>query len=44
MMQPHHWYTAFMLLALAVFLVARHFTPRRRNWPRCRADIGWPWR
>ena len=27
-MQPHHWYTAFMLLALAVFLVARHFTPK----------------
>jgi phosphatidylglycerol:prolipoprotein diacylglycerol transferase len=27
-MQPHHWYTAFMLLALAVFLVARHYTPK----------------
>ena len=31
-MQPHHWYTAFMLLALAVFLVARHFTPRPPEW------------
>jgi phosphatidylglycerol:prolipoprotein diacylglycerol transferase len=25
LMQPHHWYTAFMLLALAVFVVTRHF-------------------
>src|SRR5437879_1926571 len=27
-MQPQHWYTVFMLLALAVFLVARHYTPK----------------
>jgi phosphatidylglycerol:prolipoprotein diacylglycerol transferase len=24
-MQPHYWYTAFMLLALAVFVFSRHF-------------------
>jgi phosphatidylglycerol:prolipoprotein diacylglycerol transferase len=27
-MQPRHYYTLFMFLALAVFLVVRHFVPR----------------
>jgi phosphatidylglycerol:prolipoprotein diacylglycerol transferase len=31
-MQPHHWYTAFMLLALAVFLLARHLVPKPSGW------------